>query len=124
MAHIVIVDPDTLTAALLAGQLEKAGHSTRHCVTAEQAFAACTDVPPDCLVLELLLPDYNGVALLQLMQSYPTLAAIKSMVVTTVSSSDVGLSRRAWREYGVVDYVSKLHIRTAAIARRIIRIIS
>jgi len=121
MARIVVVDPDVLTARLLTQQLEATGHEVVHCVTAEQAFAACTEAPTQCLVAELLLPDHNAVALLQLMQSYPVLAAIKAVVVSTVPSSMVGLSRRAWQEYGVVDYLSKLHMRPGAVAQRIIR---
>ena len=124
MARIVVADPDTLTARLLTDQLQRAGHKAVYCATAEQAFAACAEAPTACLVTELLLPDFNGVALLQLLQSYPELAAIKAIVVSTVPRSEVGLSRRAWREYGVVDYVSKLLTKPGAIAQRIIRNIS
>lgn len=122
--RIVVVDPDVLAARLLIGQLEASGCEVVHCVTAEQAFAACAEAPTQCLVAELLLPGYNAVALLQLMRSYPFLAAIKAVVVSTVPSSDVGLSRRAWQEYGVVDYLSKLDMRPGAMAQRIIRDVS
>src|SRR6266536_4490963 len=62
-ATIMLVEDDQLTALTLAKGLESGGYWVCIAATASQACALLTRVRPDLIILDLMLPDTDGLVL-------------------------------------------------------------
>ncbi|HEY0518922.1 MAG TPA: response regulator transcription factor [Ilumatobacteraceae bacterium] len=60
MAHLLVVEDDAAIAGPLIRALERAGHSTRWVATGGDAEVAVFDAVPELVVLDLGLPDIDG----------------------------------------------------------------
>lgn len=119
MAKILIVedDPDINAAFRLA--LSQRGHSVDGCfLGAEGEAAARSDNPPELLILDLMLPDLDGVQICRMIRQYSTVPII--MMTARGDDADVVLGLEA----GADDYVVKpvepaiLDARIRAVLRR------
>ena len=89
-------------------------------VTLEAKFEVdvATDVPnaiesieswtPEAIVLDLALPEYNGVALLHELRSHSHYTKIPVILHSAIHPDRCALTRSQWQQYGVVDYVYKM----------------
>lgn len=70
MAAVLIVedDPDTLDA--VSRYLQRGGHVVRRAVSGRDALAALLNKTPDIVVLDVRLPEMDGVTFLDIMRSY------------------------------------------------------
>jgi DNA-binding response OmpR family regulator len=62
-ATILLVEDDLILAQLLSELLESAGHQVRHVETGAEAERLFDKVKPDLIVLDLILPDTDGLVL-------------------------------------------------------------
>jgi CheY-like chemotaxis protein len=76
MAHILIVEDDQWIADCYAKWLAAEGHSICFSRDAQEAIDSIDDLPPELIILDLLLPNANGIQLLHTLQSYSDLASI------------------------------------------------
>lgn len=60
VARVLIVDDDEDAASILADLLQEEGHETVIAADGAAAVALATTWQPDCVVLDLSLPDMNG----------------------------------------------------------------
>ena len=61
MAAIVVVDDDAQVRMLIAGGLKKAGHVVLSARTVAQALAHCAGTPIDLVIMDILMPDVDGI---------------------------------------------------------------
>ncbi|OLC50087.1 MAG: DNA-binding response regulator [Acidobacteria bacterium 13_1_40CM_65_14] len=102
--RILIVEDDPDIAALVAHYLDKAGFTTEHIVSGRDALAAIAAKPPDLVVLDLMLPQVDGLEICRTVRSDRKTAAIPIIMLTArVDESEriVGL------ELGADDYLAK-----------------
>jgi DNA-binding response OmpR family regulator len=97
MANILIVDdePDVLNA--LARALKLAGHSVKQAASAADAIAMSADHMFDLVVLDYIMPEMTGIALLNELRGCQ--ATIRSIVVSgkidsEVSEEEIGVELR------------------------------
>ncbi|PID30182.1 hypothetical protein CR983_03055 [Candidatus Saccharibacteria bacterium] len=100
-AGVLIVDDDHWYAASMERELVRASYDVRCVGDVVAALDAMDDIQPDAVVLDLLLPGANGLALLHELRSHADWATVPVVVVTTLDS----VSEDLLRPYGVV----KLH---------------
>jgi two-component system KDP operon response regulator KdpE len=119
MTHVLAVDdePDLLRALVL--NLTNRGYQVTTAASGREAISAATKNPPDLLVLDLGLPDIDGLEVIRQLHSHrPELPIIVLSARTTSQDKVVAL------DLGAVDYVSKpfdmseLLARLRAAARR------
>jgi DNA-binding response OmpR family regulator len=67
--HILVVEDDPLVGELLARVLSSAGYYVRLAGTGAAARAAVEDARPDLIVLDLILPDEDGLVLCTLLKA-------------------------------------------------------
>lgn len=85
MSLVLIVDDSKTTRAYCRAILVSAGHEVMEAVDAEQALDRMADQPPDCVVLDLVMPGLSGIEMMEVLggRAEPT-----PIVVLTSSSEE------------------------------------
>ena len=121
VTRVLVVEDDPDIAQLVAHYLEKAGFSTDVLANGRDALAAIAAKAPDVLVLDLMLPQVDGLEICRAVRGNNATAAIPIIMLTArAEESDriVGL------EIGADDYLGKpfspneLVARVRALVRR------
>jgi DNA-binding response OmpR family regulator len=99
-----VVDDDQDIAELICRYLEKAGFVAERIASGRDALTAALARPPDTIVLDLMLPQVDGLEICRILRSNERTAAVPIIMVTArgeESERIVGL------EIGADDYLSK-----------------
>lgn len=113
-ARILVVDDDRLNARILGGILRPAGYEVHAVETGEIALAAYSEVDPDLVLLDVMLPGLNGFETCrQLRKQFGALCAPVIFITAKSDSEDVVAGFAA----GGVDYLPKPFRAKEALAR-------
>ena len=104
MSSILVIDDDLMIRKLMEKILIKENHDVYLADTCKLGFEILNDKKPDLIILDLMLPDENGLDLLKTIKSIPGIKRIPVIVLT--GSSQVDDKLLALRS-GAVDYISK-----------------
>lgn len=110
MTHtILLVEDDRWLAQMYQNALQAGGWcKVLHAETADDALELLDANPTiELLVLDMFLPEHNGVELLHEIASYSDLNTLPVLILTSVSKHDFAMSEERWRHYGVVHYLYK-----------------
>ncbi len=124
MARLLIVEDSPDIADLIVRYLQRAGHTTQHVASGGDVVRHVKTAPPDLIVLDLMLPDLDGLQVCQALRHDPGTAAIPIIMLTARGDE---ADRIQGLELGADDYVSKpfspkeLVARVAALLRRVAR---
>jgi two-component system response regulator BaeR len=119
--RIAIVEDEPELAALVADYARAAGYAPQVFADGAQALEAIVENPPLLVVLDLMLPGLDGLAVCRALRSAPTTAAIPVIMVTARVEE---VDRLLGLETGADDYLCKpfspreLMARIKAILRR------
>jgi DNA-binding response OmpR family regulator len=103
-ARVLIVEDDRDIADLVAHYLGKAGFATDVLSSGREALTAVKERPPDLLILDLMLPQVDGLEICRIMRAHATTSDIPIIMLTArgeESDRIVGL------EIGADDYMAK-----------------
>jgi len=121
---ILVVDNDKGTAGYVCSYLEKSGYDTLQAHDGETALQTIRREKPDLVVLELMLPDRDGLELIRTIRADPCFSRLPVLILSArVSESDKLLGL----DTGADDYVAKpfnpheLAARVSAVLRRYCR---
>ncbi len=103
MAKILIVDDEHLTAEMLATFLKIIGHETREALNCQQAWDRLAQEIPDAILLDIMLPDVNGLDMCRQLRAHPPTAHIPIVMVSAYAPP---LLKEA-QEAGATDYLVK-----------------
>lgn len=118
---MLVVEDESDFARLVADSLERAGHKTVVVGTGEAALWEARARPPDCILLDWMLPDRPGTEVLRRLRADPITARVPVILVTARGEE---VDRVVGLEMGADDYVVKpvslreLALRVAAVTRR------
>ena len=119
MAQLLVVDDDGHIREVMRFALEKAGHRVTEAQDGAEAYSLFRSRPFDLAVLDILMPEDDGLHLCRKIREHSQLPII------FVSSRDDELDRVLGLELGADDYLTKpfspreLVARVAAILRRV-----
>jgi len=102
--RILIVEDDPDIAQLVGHYLAKAGYTTERIASGRDAIASIAAKPPDLLILDLMLPQVDGLEVCRAVRSDKHTAAVPIIMLTArgeESERIVGL------ELGADDYLAK-----------------
>jgi len=102
--RVLIVEDDRDIADLVAHYFGKAGFATDVLSSGREALTAIRERPPDLVILDLMLPQVDGLEICRIMRAHEATAAIPIIMLTArgdESDRIVGL------EIGADDYLSK-----------------
>lgn len=100
-AKIMVVEDDAHIRRLLKATMQRAGHVVVEAADARQAIALLDIERPDIVLLDLGLPDRDGLELIEPMR----LRSAATLIV--VSARDDGSEKAAALDLGADDYVTK-----------------
>jgi DNA-binding response OmpR family regulator len=104
MARILVVEDDHDIAELIVHYLEKAGHSTRRLTSGTEVMPRLRAEPADLVVLDLMLPGIDGMAVCDLMRRDRATSHLPIIMLTARGDE---ADRVAGLERGADDYVTK-----------------
>lgn len=107
MTYVLIVEPDNALARTIKQHLLQSNFKARAALTAQDAIIQADDCKPDVVVLELAMPEHNGIEFLQEFRSYSDWLNVPIVVYSHIPREDTGLSVTDWQKYGVVEYAYK-----------------
>ena len=100
-AHVLVVDDEPQFLRALATNLRGAGYDVATAASAAEAHAAAGLVPPDAVILDLVLPDGTGTEVCRELRRW---TAAPIIVVSAVGDED---EKIAALDAGADDYVTK-----------------
>ncbi len=102
MATILVIDDERLLCDLLQGALSRHGHEVSTAYSGREGITSFRDRRPRFTLLDLSLPDINGIEVLKQIRQIDPQSAV---IILTGSASDQ-LERQA-RELGITDFLIK-----------------
>ena len=114
MKKILLIEDDTDLFALLKSNLEKEGFSLTGLQTGKGALELCRQVRPDVILLDIMLPDSDGLDICKGIRKDPELASTPVIFLTARASET---DRIVGLELGANDYVVKPFFVRELIAR-------
>lgn len=114
MKKIVLIEDDSDLFALLKYNLEKEGFALAGAQTGKGAIELCRRERPDLIILDIMLPDSDGLDICKGIRSHPELAHIPVIFLTARASET---DRIVGLELGANDYIVKPFFIRELIAR-------
>lgn len=114
-SSVLVVDDDDHYREQLAMVLRRAGCRVRMAANGRQALAHMEQEPPDLVLLDLVMPLMDGLAVIGAMQERPALAAVQVVLVT---AADVPVHTLQKLNERAVTLVQKAEVGLDHIARR------
>jgi len=103
MARIIIVEDDNTLASVYKQELEKGGH-TATIISDSEAVSQIGVLKPDVILLDILMPNVNGLDILRELKADPVAAAIPVILLTNVAE-DASIAKGL--ELGAYGYLLK-----------------
>jgi two-component system, OmpR family, alkaline phosphatase synthesis response regulator PhoP len=125
MSKILVVEDDPDIANLIRHYLEKNGHTVQSLATGAGVLSRLRADPADLVILDVMLPEVDGLVICQAMRNDPAMATIPVIMLTARGDE---ADRVAGFELGTDDYVTKpfspkeLSARVTALLRRTSRL--
>ena len=117
--HLLIIEDDARLAAMVGEYLGQAGYSFSHALDGAKGLAELLTSPPDLVILDLMLPDMDGLEVCRRIKASGTAAA-----VLMLTAKGDPMDRIVGLEIGADDYLPKpfepreLLARVRAVLRR------
>ncbi|MCP4295232.1 MAG: response regulator, partial [Proteobacteria bacterium] len=113
-SKILIVDDEPLNAKLLAAMMPSDQYDTVRAYSGEEALKIVTDLPPDLIFLDIMMPGLNGYELTRILKSDPESRDIPIVLVTAFGGTD---SETKGLEAGADEFLNKPVNKTELLAR-------
>jgi len=104
MSKILIVDDDVETIKLLEAIVQLDGHEASSIQESRNAIPAVESFMPDLVLLDIMMPEINGISVCKLIKSKPNISHIKVMMVSALSDDG---TRRDATNAGADQFVTK-----------------
>jgi CheY-like chemotaxis protein len=85
MAKILVADDEFLLRAMLKDALEEMGHTVLLAENGEVALAQAKADPPDCVLLDIMMPAMDGYAACAAIKADPKLASIPVILISATT---------------------------------------
>ncbi len=101
---ILVVEDDLELVELLCFNLRKAGFSVGTANDGIEALKKARSLAPDLILLDLMLPELDGLAVCEILRRDPTTASVPIIILTAMSSQ---LARFTGLGTGADDFITK-----------------
>jgi DNA-binding response OmpR family regulator len=105
MAHILMIEDDSRLAAMVSDYLRQSGLAVSHAADGMSGIAALRRDPIDLVLLDLMLPDGDGLDFFRRIRQLPAPAGLTPVIMLTAKGDPT--DRVVGLEIGAEDYVPK-----------------
>ncbi|MEO0539453.1 MAG: response regulator [Cyanobacteria bacterium P01_A01_bin.105] len=98
---VLVIDDDADSREILQRSLTDAGYNVACAATGEQGLALASELMPDAITLDVMMPQKDGWSVLKALKEQPDLAEIPVILLSIVEDRPLGHS------LGAVDYLTK-----------------
>jgi DNA-binding response OmpR family regulator len=102
--RVLVVDDDPLNRMLLTRSLEQAGHRVGSAASGQEALEILRERPFDVVLLDIVMPELDGVAVLERLKGDPVLQHVPVIMISAVDEIDTVVR---CIEMGSEDYLPK-----------------
>jgi CheY-like chemotaxis protein len=117
---VLVVEGDLDLARVLTESLQRRGIRTFHTVSGSDAVRLCRQHEPSLIVLELVLPDMDGFAVVSALRESATLGRTPLLVY---SALDVGSPDQSRLHLGPTEFLTKSRSSLADFERHVVRLL-
>lgn len=104
MPSILLVEDNLDFLDITAELLESEGYTIFTAINGREGFEKACDLQPDLIICDIVMPEWNGLELLQKLKEHPTLHSIPMLLYTAKSEkSDL----KKGLDLGACDYIVK-----------------
>ncbi len=103
-SKILVVDDQPVNVQLLKRKLEREGLDVRTAYSGQEALEQVAADPPDLILLDVMMPDMDGIEVCQALQSEEKTRSIPVIFITARTSKEGKLEGLS---VGAVDYITK-----------------
>jgi DNA-binding response OmpR family regulator len=103
--HLLMIEDDARLARMVAEYLGQSGFVVSHAGTAQQGLATLQASPPDLVILDLMLPDLDGLEVCRRIRALPGVLAQTPVLMLTAKGDP--MDRIIGLEIGADDYLPK-----------------
>jgi DNA-binding response OmpR family regulator len=124
MAEVLVVEDEEALLHTLRYNLTRAGHAVRLCTNGAKALELVRAQPPDVLLLDLMLPDLDGLEITRALRHDANNPALSRLPILILTARDAEIDKVVGLEVGADDYLTKpfsmheLLARVKALVRR------
>jgi DNA-binding response OmpR family regulator len=86
MSNILVVDDEFDVAEILCSIIEDEGHSVTRCRSGAAGRAALAEARPDLVLLDVMMPDGNGLDVLREMRADPNLESVPVILISSIDT--------------------------------------
>ena len=115
--NVLLIEDDAWLSDLYADVLTQ--HNVIRANNADEALDLIDSKKIDLIVLDMFLPDHNGVEFLHEIASYEDSVDIPVIILSAVARHDFGMSDERMKHYGIVEYLYKPEIKPKIVAERV-----
>lgn len=121
MPSILLVEDDRWLAELYSNALATVPRfDIKTVASAGEAFNVLdTNYSVDLIILDMMLPDHNGVEFLHEIASYEDIGSVPIIVLSSIFKHDFPMPDERWKQYGVIDYLYKPDTRPEDLISRV-----
>lgn len=103
------MEPDRKTADMVAQYMHehKLPAGIAHAVTAQEALKSADQHKPDLVILELAMPEHNGIAFLHEFRSYPDWSGVPVIIHSHLSQETARIPDGDLQRLHIVKYLYK-----------------
>lgn len=105
---LLLIEDDADLAEMYRLQLNHAGYIVIEAANAQAALDALDSQSIDAVILDILLPEYNGLGILHELRSYEDWRRLPVIVLSNLSQAELGLDKRLRTQLGVSAYLEKM----------------
>ena len=87
MKTALIIEDNDNNLELIRFILEQAGYKTRFAMTGLEGVQQALTIPPDFIILDIQLPDINGLEVLKRIRAHPVGATVPIIAMTSYAMS-------------------------------------
>lgn len=103
MSKVLVIDDSELVRDFLTDVLSEAGHEVIEAENGTQGLEAFQQKKPDCVLLDVIMPDIDGLEVLRLIRQESS-----DLPVLVMTGDDPGWARRTCSNYGATGFLSKV----------------
>lgn len=116
MAKILIIEDDPLTVKIYATRLSADAHEVQSANNGEDGLKLVQEFQPHLVLLDLMMPKLDGLALLEKLKENPATKKIPVLVYSNLSSEE---KIKKAKQLGAVDFLVKASLTPTQVMKRI-----